>query len=699
MAHHCVLTRVSWTEVRGLNGDARFEHYHVTTELRDTKDDGLQFLSVEEKECILFFEETIDSLEDGFDDTTGLTSRRTTPAAGLQTSSNSLLNPVLAANVSPSLMEHDIIDLVHTPNNFTMPDFQKLAVTPESHYENIPKKDPMESVVPSSTASFDAHEDNNHQPPAGSVPTPVVIASKIAEHQGTGGITPSTLLDHRRSLESKREPPMPARNPHLPSKISMARSTRDTSPHSLATAVVNVQERRSQMLANLPAGSHPLEGGEPACMRNLPIRSVSFKDMEPEKSRMEALSKLGLMAGKTSNSTASFVTKGSSSTTLPDSSAYKVSSSATSPINSPNKVNISANSPISSLNKARSSATSPINSPNKVNISGNSPISSLNKASSSATSLISSPNKVNISGNSPISSLNKASSSATSPISSPNKVSISANSASNSANKVSVNTQAHISNYMNTSNSTFASSNSYEPKPRSDVSSNSFYYYGGKSAAISPMAKDTAPTVSQEKSSIPPPSAEVKQTDFNSYGGKTTVLNPTKSVKAESVPSLSANTSETAETHFNSYGGRSKVINPSVNTDVPDEMNFAHSHLPTNAVTPTMHHSNPTRSGHPANRTGYDTKPKAPTPSQPDPVHQPIVRTRPATLPPPTAPRPHCPTGSLRPRPDPVPPEILSKPAPSFRAQGITVQFSGRGTTGEARRDALRRLGLLKNTS
>ncbi|XP_058264153.1 uncharacterized protein LOC131364800 isoform X2 [Hemibagrus wyckioides] len=558
-------------------------------------------------------------------------------------------------------MEHDIIDLVHSPTNFTMPDFQKLAVTPESHYENIPKKDPMESVVPSSTASFDAHEDNNHQPPPGSVPTPVVIASKIAEHRGTGGITPSTLLGHRRSLESKREPPMPARNPRLPSKISMTRSPRDTSPHSLATAVVNLQERRSQMLANLPAGSHPLEGGEPSCMRNLPMRSVSFKDMEPEKSRMEALSKLGLMGSKTSNSTASFVTKGSSSTTLPNSSAYKVSSSATSPINSPNKLNISANSPTSSLNKASSSANSPISSSNKVNISANSPISSFNKASSSATSPISSPNKVTI------------------------------------------NTQAHTSNYMNTSNSTLASSNSYEPKPRGEISSNSFNYYGGKSAAISPMAKDTAPTVSLERrSSIPPSSAEVKQTDFNSYGGKTIILNPSKSVKAESISPLSANTSDAAETHFNSYGGRSKVIkviNPSVNTDVPEEVNFAHSHLPNNTVAPTMHHSNLSRSSHPADQTGYDAKPKAPTPLQPDPVHQPIVRNRPATLPPPTAPRPHCPTGSLRPRPDPVPPEILSKPAPSFRAQGITVQFSGKGTTGEARRDALRRLGLLKHTS
>ncbi|MCJ8736226.1 hypothetical protein PDJAM_G00256550 [Pangasius djambal] len=546
-------------------------HYRLNG-CQQPKDDGLQFLSVEEKECILFFEETIDSLEESFDDATGMTSRRTTPAEGLRTSSNSALSPVVAENVSPSLMEHDIIDLVHATTNFHVPDSQNLAVTPEPHYETIPKKDPMESDVPSLTTSSDARE-NSHLPPPGSVPTPVVIASRISEHQGTGGITPSTLLGRRCSLESKRDPPTPARTPRLPSKISITRGNRDPSPHSLATAAVNIQERRSQMLANLPAGSHPLEGGEPACVRNLPMRSVSFKDMAPEKSRIEALAKLGLGGANTPNSTASIVTIGSSSTTSPNSSAYKKKNSTTSIAQS-------------------------------------------------------------------------------------------------------------------------TSSSGYKPKPKSEVSSNSFNCYGGKTAAIMPI------TVNQERRySVPPAGAEVKQTDFNSYGGKTIVLNPTTSVKVGSVPSSSEKTPEPAETQFNSYGGRSRVINPLVNTDTPEVVNCAHSHSPNNTVPPTSYHGDPTRSRYPSEQNSYDAKPKAPIPLPSDPVYQPIVRTRPATLPPPTTSRPQCPTGSLRSRLDPVPPEILRKPVPSFRAQGITVQFSGRGTTGEARRDALRRLGLLKNTS
>lgn len=41
-----------------------------------------------------------------------------------------------------------------------------------------------------------------------------------------------------------------------------------------------------------------------------------------------------------------------------------------------------------------------------------------------------------------------------------------------------------------------------------------------------------------------------------------------------------------------------------------------------------------------------------------------------------------------------------SLPRPrGFRSQGITVKFSGRGSTEEARREALRKLGLLKETA
>ncbi|KAI5620287.1 proline and serine-rich protein 2 [Silurus asotus] len=592
-----------------------------------------------------------------------------------------------AGDVSPRLMEHDIIDLVHSPN------FQSHAVTPEPYYETIVKRDSVDGVVTSQTTSSAAHEETSHQPPPGSVPTPVVIASKIAEHQGTGGITPSSLLCHRRSLESK---PEPAKAPCLPSKISMTRGNRDPSPHSIATAAVNIQERRSLMLANLPVGSHPLEGGEPSCMRSAPTRSVSFRDMEPEKSRMEALSKLGLMGGKTTNLTANVHTKRSSSITSPNSGAYKVNSSGASPVQNPPKVNSSGASPVQNPPKVSSSGASPVQNPPKVSSSGASPVQNPPKVSSSGAAPVQNPPKVSSSGASPVQNPPKVSNRANSASNSAYKASSNASSpipSPNIANRVSSSTQAHVSNKMNPSsnipdiiigqkkniNTSAAqpkSSLSYEPKPRSEISSN-FNYYGGKTAQITSVTKDT--TVKQDRrSSLPPTSADVKQTNFNSYGGKSIVLNPTFSVKADSNSSPSADVDEPPETQFNSYGGRSRVFHPAGNTDLSEGTKY--NNLPTSTVPPTT-------------QPGDATKPKH-LPS--DPGNQSIVRSRSSTVPPQTFSKP---TVSLRPRPDPVPPEILSKPAPSFRNQGITVQFSGKGTTGEARRDALRRLGLLKNTS
>ncbi|KAF5901615.1 proline and serine-rich protein 2 [Clarias magur] len=571
-----------------VHGNPRL-HYKLNG-YQQSKDDGLQFLSSEEKECILFFEETIDSLEDGFDDTTGRTPRKIISLNSLRASSSSALSSAPRTNVSPNVMEHDIIDLVRPSTNFTVQDFSNLSVS--DPHQKTPKNDPV------------GYEENHHARPPGSVPTPVVIASKISEHQGSGGITPSTLLGRRRSLESKRDPSMHPRNPHLPSKITLTRGHQELNAQSLATAAVNVQERRSQMLANLPEGSHPLEGGEPACVRNVPTRSVSFNDMAPEKSRVEALSKLGLVAGKTTHSPPNIGTKLSSNSISPNSSTYQVSSSP-----------YSTNSPISNSNKA--------------------------------------------------------------------SVSMHAHTSNNI-------TVSNIIGQRKNSNPSFNQS-TYEAKPKSEIAPNNFSYYGGKTATITPI-KDTSPSFNKDRRS----SAEVNHTDFNSYGGKSTILNPSLSVKAESVSSPYANAPEPPETQFNSYGGRSKVINPSLSTDEPDS---AHSHSTTNTGPTTTYHGDPTRSRYQSEKNSYNVKPKVLTPVQTDPVSQPIVRTRPFTVAPPTAPRPQGSTSSLRTRPEPVPPEILSKPAPSFRNQGVTVQFNGKATTGEARQDALRRLGLLKKKS
>lgn len=438
------------------------------------------------------------------------------------------------------------------------------------------------------TSSSDASEENSHQPPPGSIPTPVVIASKIAEHQGSGILSPSTLLEHRRSIESKRDLAV-ARPNRLPSNISMTRGAKDTSPYSIASAAVNLQERRSQMLANLPAGAHPLEGGEPACIRNLPIRSMSFKDPTPDQSRIEALAKLGLTGGSTGNWNTSSVSKVSSST-------------STSNANNATKVNSSAKSANSSPNKVISNA----NLSNTV-VSGSVPMTS-------------------------------------SPV------------------------FTHLSaTHLNPSNS--------EPKPRRELSSSNINNFGGTTGIITPSTRDAVPPAVQKRNySIKPTIAEVTHTNFNSYGGKSLVLNRSTSLKAEL-----------------------RDVNLPF-ADVPDGLNSMHSYLPTSSTSPNNHQNDPSRfKVDPLELKNLNAK--LLSPKQAGPVNHPLPASSKSSTLPSTATRPQTVNRSVRSRPDPVPPEILSKPAPPLRSQSVTVQFSGKGVTNEARQDALRRLGLLKKTS
>ncbi|XP_052440984.1 uncharacterized protein LOC127979508 [Carassius gibelio] len=163
--------------------------------LRHKQDDDLQFLSLEERDCILFFEEIICSLEED-DERKDPHSYTTAP-------------------------HHDIIDLVHaTPDHSkprdtlpVIPDFQELIIRPEMHCEAKAKRD--------------------------------VVVSQ--EH-----------FRHLPSLESTRHgPPTHAKPSRLPDRISV------------------------------------LLGSKPR------TRSISFRDPTPEKSRMEALSKLGLAQRRT----------------------------------------------------------------------------------------------------------------------------------------------------------------------------------------------------------------------------------------------------------------------------------------------------------------------------------------------------------------------------------------------------------------
>ncbi|XP_030635057.1 proline and serine-rich protein 2 [Chanos chanos] len=612
-------------------------HYGVNGahDARHSEDNELQFLSLEEKECILFFEETIESLEEGFEDEKEkLPSGDSIPEGEFPPSPK---YPDPSGTRSPSPKENDIIDLVNSTPDFTapreplteplVPDFQSMTVAPEAHFELKAKRDPMENFpqeynIPQPAAPPDQAEDTGYQPPPGSIPTPVVIANKIAEHNvsssGTSAVLPSVLIQRRRSLESPRSPTSPteqhikqgpptsAKPTRLPSNITMMMNNREHTPQSLAMAAVSAQERRAQMLANLTGSSHPLEGGEPACVRKLPTRSVSFRDPTPDKSRMEALSKLGL-----------------------------------------------------TRDRAQSLTPGPRRESDKT---------------------------------------------------------------SNSQIHTSINTQTQIQIQTDTNSSTSSSDEKpivSEPSTgsKTEMGTSNFSSYGGKTIVVTPsvtsQGKPTPGNHDNHTVAPAPTGTEVSFSDFNSYGGKTIVVTPAGTSKNDSLAThtgiATQPRSEVTECQPNSYGGKSRVVIPAVakndSPDAPDGRNRTESmSIPvTSNLTETST----------SELNSYGGKSKVFTPATASttatntldaPTPKTIVRTRPASLPPNPAPRPLR-RGSgpspHRERPSPPSPEVRRKlgPKPSFRSQGITVQFSGRGATDEARREALRKLGLLKDTS
>ncbi|XP_051547476.1 uncharacterized protein LOC127436969 [Myxocyprinus asiaticus] len=617
--------------------NSRTVHYRLKN--TPTEQDDLQFLSLEERECILFFEETIGTLEEELEDEGARISARShTPAE---------VHPVPITVQPPSPGDHDIIDLVHpmpepskhTDTLPTMPDFQELVVAPETHFEVKAKHNPMENSPPELPIAAPVPEESAHQPPLSSVPTPVIIA----EHQGMGGALslPSMLNQRRRSLElpqntsAKHGPPTQAKPMHLPDNISLMLGSREHIPHSIAAEAVSVQERRAQMLANLPGSAHPLEGGEPVCVRKLPIRSVSFRDPMPEKSRMEALSKLGLVRNR-----AQSVMHPSPRDSNAEGISFKTSATTV------QMTFKSDNAPIHTCN-----ASSSVHAPNNA------------KTSNTSSSL----NARNI-----------------------------ANTANPTTNKTSNHTVTSTVNII------------------ADVPT--------MTHGMDTTDHCQTNTVTKQDNSSPSPaltSAEVTHSDFNSYGGKSITLNPTLSFRAEYIPPQSATAislpkTEAQEVQLNSFGGWSRVMNPSVaHRDETKHGYSSYNHSPPSHISHLNNHGAQSKtfssvkedylavSSHPIRRTtDEDVSTIKVTSSHSEAPFHPAVTRQPPT-PAPKPPQHSNPLSLSRLRPSPPSPELHHKPSPksSFRSQGITVQFSGKGATDEARRDALRKLGLLRDTS
>ncbi|XP_016367599.1 uncharacterized protein LOC107707982 [Sinocyclocheilus rhinocerous] len=518
--------------------------------LNDCPDDDLQFLSLEERECILFFEETIGSLEED-DERTGI-------SAGERPDSYAR---------HPSPVDHDIIDLVHptahpSKQRDTLPVMPELIIPPEYHFELKPKRD----------------------------------------LDGASGTSASQLLQRRCSLESppnpsaKHGPPTHAKPTRVPDSISMLRSSREHIPHSIATEAVSVQERRAQMLANLSGSAHPLDGGEPACVRNLPMRSISFRDPTPDKSRMEALSKLGLAQRRAQS--------------------------------------VMHSSPRDSEN-VKTGTT--FNIPNPANASTIDTTDHCQTKSSPAPTLTSA------------------------------EVTHSDFNSYGGSNRMEALSKVGLAQRQSVMHSS--------PRYSENVKTGTTFNIPNPANASMIDTTDHCQTKSSPAPTLT--SAEVTHSDFNSYGGKSITLNPTTSFRSECVSSSLPKT-ESSEIQINNFGGRSRVMTPSQ----------PYHHTQTKTITPVKEENSS------SNRTSNEDLPKRKASHSEAPVKQP----------PAPAPKPSRHQSLLSPagsRPAPLSPDLRRKslPKPSFRTQGVTVQFSGRGATDEARRDALRKLGLLRNTS
>ncbi|XP_051247700.1 proline and serine-rich protein 2 [Dicentrarchus labrax] len=596
-------------------------------------EDDLRFLSQEEQECIQFFEETIDSLEESLEENDPRLEQRISRSLveGVNGPPTSSPNPGVTVPSflagPPSPKDQDIIDLVRPEpdlvqtkeRNFspTNPDFQSMVPTPESHFEIKPRRDqtdslPSEYNPPLPSGSYGPTDSHSSYHPPGCIPTPVLIAQKIAENQagGTSNFLPSSHL-RPSSLDSEKPlsystdgpivkygPPTSAKPNRYPSNINVILGNKEHQNQSLAN--VNLHERRAQMLANL-SGSHPLLQEEPQPSmeqkaRNVPTRSISFKDPSPDKSRMEALSKLGLNRNRAMSGGLSLLVTPNSTSLDPSTGAETSAKPLEASVPPTTKTN-------TKLPEAIVRSPSQIYEDRKAEILRT---DSLRSNEDRNRQLSPSPPAVTQGSFYPPPPLDT-------------KTSI---------------------------------------PPAPEVTSLEFNSYGGKSIVVNPSvsSKSEPPTsqTSHEPKILPPVLAN--PSEFNPYGGKTKVMTPAAVTRSDLPDILSSHIdksqtfpakSEPLPTELNSYGGKSRTINPSTGL----------------------------------NRPSRSLKPPAPTPAQKPPRHSyhGAVTSQKAAL-------------------RALSPEHKRRPGSMFRPQGITVQFSGRGAMDESRRDALRKLGLLKDS-
>ncbi|XP_014804606.1 PREDICTED: proline and serine-rich protein 2 isoform X2 [Calidris pugnax] len=284
-------------------------------------DESLKHLTHEEQNVLMFFEETIDALEDDLEEPV------------LHDSGIHCQSPrSTEENVSSHSETEDIIDLVQsTPESSDHegpPSRDAEPVSDASWRSESPKPavpvpadlPPCPPVPPPSSSETLPLPPPPPPPPVQhpkllrSIPTPLIIAQKMSEQQMEGRARfPSALkegnLDRKKtpvangnSSAALKHPPAPAPKLHrFPSNINITNVSGKEFNETISKAAVNVQERKAQVLANISGGAFLAPDLEEKLQKNDFLsrnRSSSLRDLSSEQTRYEALTKLGLVKGK-----------------------------------------------------------------------------------------------------------------------------------------------------------------------------------------------------------------------------------------------------------------------------------------------------------------------------------------------------------------------------------------------------------------
>ncbi|NXK93045.1 PRSR2 protein, partial [Formicarius rufipectus] len=287
-------------------------------------DESLKYLTHEEQDVLMFFEETIDALEDDLEE------------MALRDSGIHCQSPrSTEENVSSHSETEDIIDLVQStpessdhegpssreaePGSCISCELMDATWRGESPKPVVPADLPPCPPVPpllSDTLPLPPPPPPPVQHPKllRSVPTPLIMAQQMCEQQAEsrtrfpGALREGTLErkknpvangDH---LVAPKHPPAPAPKPHrFPSNINITNVSGKEFNETISKAAVNVQERRAQVLANINGGALLAAELEEKLHKSdflARSRSSSLRDLSSEQTRYEALTKLGLVKGK-----------------------------------------------------------------------------------------------------------------------------------------------------------------------------------------------------------------------------------------------------------------------------------------------------------------------------------------------------------------------------------------------------------------